>query len=84
MIKKSVRVRLHLPGLNALMRSAPVQGLVTQSANRIQAAAGEEFEVVEKPHKWTARTYVQNSTYQGLRDEAKNGVLSKAVGANAI
>lgn len=83
MTSKSVKVRLHLAGLNELMRSAPVQGIVTQSAHRIQASAGEEYEAVEVPHKWTARAYVQSKTYKGYKQEAKGGQLTRAVGSHA-
>lgn len=81
-MSKSVRVRLHLPGLNALMRSAPVQDLVDKSAESIRSQAGEEFETVSVQHKWTARAYVQNATWKGWRQESKEGRLTRAVGSH--
>lgn len=76
----NVRVVLKLRGLNQLMRSEPVQRVVNERAKRIAAAAGEDFEAVPKPHKWTARAYVQAKNARGMRAEARDKVLTRAVG----
>lgn len=76
-----VKVKLRLSGLNQLMRSEPVQAEVLRRARRIQAAAGDNFEVVSRPHRWTARAYVQPKNYAGRREEAKHKRLTSAVDA---
>lgn len=76
-----VRVQLKLRGLNALMTSPEATAAVARAANKIQAAAGEDFEVKVVPHQWTARAYVQPKNARGMREEARNKVLTRAVNA---
>lgn len=56
---KNVRVKLKLKGLNELMTSAPVQAEVNKRAAKIAASAGPKYRMVVRPHKWTARAYVE-------------------------
>lgn len=73
-------VRLNLPALNALMRSADVQGIVDREGAAIAARAGEDFEYVRSPHRWVARGFVQPKNARGMREQAKNAVLERALG----
>lgn len=77
----NVRVQLKLGGLNALMTSREATAAVIRAANKIQAAAGEDFEVDVVPHRWTARAYVRAKNARGMREEARNKVLTRAVNA---
>lgn len=77
-----VNVKLSLPGLNALMRSAPVQAIVDARGKRMAAVAGENFEYVPRPHKWTARGYVQPANAEGRREEAREKRLNRALGSS--
>ena len=74
-------VNLNLPGLNALMRSAEVQAEVNRRGQRIQAAAGENFEYVASPHRYTARGYVQVNGAAGAREEARDKRLTRSLDA---
>lgn len=76
-----VPVTLSLRGLNALMTSREATAAVVRSANRIQAAAGANFEVNVVPHRWTARAYVRAKNAQGMRQEARDKVLTRALNA---
>ena len=78
----SVRdVKLKLLGLNVLMRSEQAQRVVDQHGQRIARAAGENFEYVRSPHKWTARGFVQAKNARGRRQEAREKRLTRAVGS---
>lgn len=77
----NVRVVLNLLAINAVMKSAPVQAEVMRRAKRIQQAAGENFEAVAKPHKWTARAYVQTANFTGRREEARDKKLTRSLDA---
>ncbi|QAB17488.1 hypothetical protein Leucomu_05730 [Leucobacter muris] len=55
----NLTVKLKLTGLNKLMRSAPVQAEVNRRAARIAAAAGKKYRLVVRPHRYTARAYVE-------------------------
>lgn len=77
----NVRVKLRLKRINQLMRSQPVQSEVARRAQRIRRAAGENFEVSVKPHKWTARAYIRPANAEGAEEEARDKRLSGALNA---
>lgn len=75
---KDVDVRLKLSGLNRLMRSAPVQAEVNKAAARMAAKAGPKFEMIvegKRPHRWTARAYVQGKEGERLSDADRLALL---------
>lgn len=74
-------LRLKLRGINAIMTSRGATGAVIKTANRIQRAAGDDFEVNVVPHRWTARAYVRPKNARGAREEARNKVLTRALNA---
>lgn len=76
-----VRLQLKLRGLNALMTSREATAAVFRAANKIQASAGDDFEVNVVPHRWTARAFVRAKNARGMREEARNKVLTRAVNA---
>ncbi|GAA3009084.1 hypothetical protein [Microbacterium aurantiacum] len=74
-------VRVNLRSLNAIMTSPPAQALVDAIGRQMAATAGEGFEYVRRPHRWTARGYVQTATARARRRQARDAVLERAVGA---
>jgi hypothetical protein len=77
----SVKVRLNLRALNALMKSAPVQAEVTRRAQRIADAAGEGFEAIARPARYTARAYVHTKDAVGRKRQAESSVLERSLDA---
>lgn len=77
----NVTVKLRLRGLNILMKSDPVQSEVARRAQRIAAEAGEGFEAVVKPAKYTARAYVRTADATGRKRQAEEAVLERALDA---
>ena len=75
------RIKLNLREINKLMTSREATAEVVRAAQRIQRAAGDEFEVNVVPHKWTARAYVRAKDAKGMRAEARDKVLTRAVSA---
>lgn len=75
------KVKLNLRGINALMRSEPVQSVVDERGRRIAAAAGANFEYVARPHRWVARGFVQPANFEGAREEARTKRLTRALDA---
>ena len=74
-------VKTNIRGINQVMRSDGVQAVVLQAARRIRDRAGADlFEVAGRPHRWTARAYVQPISVEGARAEARDKVLTRAVG----
>lgn len=76
-----VRVQLKLKGLNALMTSPAATSEVVRAAQKIQRAAGPDFEINVVPHRYTARAYVRAANARGMRAEARDKVLTRAVDA---
>lgn len=74
-------VRLNLPAINAIMRSQPVQGLLDEVGKKMAANAGDGFEYVARPHRWTARGYVQTASARARRRQAREAVLERAMGS---
>lgn len=73
-------VNLNLPGLNALMTSAPAQAIVDRIGRQMAADAGEGFEYVARPHPHTARGYVQTTDARARRRQMRDAVLEQALG----
>lgn len=53
-----VNVKLKLKGINAMMRSKPVQDELNKRAAKIANAAGPKYRLIVSPHKWVARAFV--------------------------
>ena len=74
-----VSVKLNLPGINRLMRSEAVQAQLDRLGQDMAADAGEGFEYVAKPHRYTARGYVQVASGDGARRQARDAVLERVM-----
>lgn len=72
-------VTLNIEAINEILRAA--QPMLDARGRRMAAAAGEGFEYVASPHKWTARGFVQTSSARGRRREALEKVLLRSISA---
>ena len=77
-----VKVKLKLRGINKVMKSPEVQSAVARRAQRIAAAAGEGFEPVVNPAKYTARAFVRTADATGRKRQAEDAVLERALGSS--
>jgi hypothetical protein len=77
----NVIVILKLRGIQATLRSAPVQAEVSRRAARVARVAGDGFAVVTKPHRYTSRAFVQTHGDEGAKRQAEDAVLQRALGA---
>ncbi|MGU3424030.1 hypothetical protein [Microbacterium paraoxydans] len=75
-----IPVQLNLRGLNTIMRSPEAQAIVEDVGRRMAAAAGDDFEYIASPHRWVARGYVQPKNARGMREQARNAALERALG----
>lgn len=80
---KNARVKLLLPGLNAVMKSQGVADELQRRGERIARAAGAGFsaETDQPQHRWIARTYVKAETFEARAREARDNVLLRALDA---
>lgn len=75
----AIKIKLNLPALNKIMTSPGAANLLRKEAQQRAAAAGEGFEAVVHPHKWTARAYVQTADDAGRRRQANEKVLERII-----
>jgi len=73
-------VKLNLSGINAVMTSPAAQALVDRLGKQVASDAGDGFEYVPRPHRYTARGYVQTGDARARRRQAKEAALEGALG----
>lgn len=74
-----IPVRLNLPGINQVLRAA--QSKLDEIGEGMAADAGDGFEYVPSPHRYTARGYVQVDSVEGARRQARDAVLERVMGS---
>lgn len=74
------KVELNLAGFYGLRTSPEMQNLLATKAGEIRSRAGDGFSSGVKAGPKTAVARVWPNGKEGMRAEAKNGALSKAVG----
>jgi hypothetical protein len=74
-------IRVNRQAIAALLKSPEVRRELRRRAERIAAAAGDGFEVRESEPRSRARVAVVAVTNHAKRGEAKDGRLSRAIGA---
>lgn len=74
------KVKLNQKGVRAILKG-PGQKEVARVAHAAAAEAGEGFESVVKPHKYTGRAFVQTKHgTDGAARQAREKVLQRVVG----
>lgn len=79
----NVTVKLKIRGVREVLKSGPVQSEIARRAKRIADAAGEGFSMVVKPHRYTARAFVQTDDDEGRKRQAEGAVLERALNAGS-
>lgn len=73
------KVTLKIGGIRKVLREA--QPEVDSVARRKAAVAGSAVRVVSKPHRYTARTYIETDGIEGAIAQAKDHVLERVIGS---
>ena len=77
--------KLNLKGLNELMKSPDMQGVLNMAAAQIQAQAGDGYEVESAhPISFVAIASVRTGDYKAMLDNSKHNTLLKAAGSVKI
>ena len=80
-----LKFKLNLSGLNELMKSAEMQGVLNDAAGQIAAQAGEGYETEQAhPIRFVAIASVNASTWEAYRDNSENNTLLTAMGSVQI
>ena len=78
-MSKSVEFKLNLPGLNELMKSAEMQGVINEAAAKISGAAGPGYGIeTAHPIGFVAIGSVFAESRLAKIDNSKNNTLEKA------
>lgn len=75
------KVKLNRSGVAALLQSTEVETHLRGKADAIAAAAGEGFEADSNVGRNRARASVRTTTWDAAYAEAKDKVLTSAIGA---
>lgn len=77
--------KLNLRGLNEVMKSSGMQGVLNQAAAQISAAAGDGYEVESAhPISFVAIASVRTGDFAARLDNSKHNTLLKAAGSAKI
>lgn len=76
-----VRVKLKIGGIRQVLKGPEVTGELVRRGRRVQTAAGEGFELVVKPARYTSRVFVQSADDAADHREAENKALTRALDA---
>lgn len=80
------KVTLKIKGIRQVLKSQGVTSKVARTAKAMADEAGEGFSYVVKPHKYTARAFVQidpssdESFRKGRERQSREHVLQRVVG----
>lgn len=84
-MSNDVKFTLNLSGLNALMKSSQMQGILNSAAGQIAGRAGDGYETESAhPISFIAIASVRTGSWAARKDNNKNGTLEKAVGGVKI
>lgn len=80
-----IKFKLNLPGLNDLMKSGAMQGILNTAAGQISGVAGAGYEV-EQAHNigYIAIASVYAADWDAVRDNSENNTLLNAAGSVRI
>lgn len=83
-----VKFNLKLSGVNQLMRSPEMQGILTQYGQAVSSGAQSmcpkgEYNVRTYPIKWIAVCNISAENYEAVKDGYEHNTLLKALGGGA-
>lgn len=80
----NVKFELNLPGLNELMKSSEMQSALLEAGQAVANAAGGEYAAEVHTANWIAISNVYADTPKAKRENLKDNVLLKALGATGL
>lgn len=74
-------VKLNLRGISAVLKAH--QSAVDATGESMSSSAGDGFEYVASPARFTARGFVQTNSSAGRRRQANEHVLQRVIGGRS-
>lgn len=78
MARQKTQLKLKVEGVSAVLRDA--QSVVDRVGADAAAELGDGYEYVAKPHRFTARGFVQTASREGQITEAREKRLHRILG----
>lgn len=80
----NVRFELNLPGLNELMKSAPMQDALLAAGNAVANAAGPEYAAEVHTANFIAISNVYPNSREAAHDNFEHNTLLTAIGSSGL
>ena len=80
-----VKIKLNMPGINAVMKSGGIKGQLQQAANTVAQMAGSGYAAGEaRDLNWISVVNVYPDTKEAGHDNFKNNTLLKALNSSGL
>ena len=73
------KFKINYSGVGALLKSAEMQGVLSQKASAIRSRCGDGYEQDVYVGRTRANAMVKAATFQARKDNSKNNTILKAV-----
>lgn len=80
-----VKIKLNMPGINAVMKSGGIKSMIKQAGEQVAAAAGDGYAAGEaRDLNWICVVNVYPETKEAGHDNFKNNTLLKALNSSGL
>lgn len=79
-----VKFKLNLPGLNQLMKSSEIQGVLNEAGERVAQIAGLEYASSGKTGRYIGFCNVYPNSEKAAHENFKDNTLVKALSASGL
>ena len=84
-MSKKVKIKLNMPGINAIMKSGGIKSQIKQAGEQVAAAAGNGYTAGEaRDLNWISVVNVYPETKEAGHDNFKNNTLLKALNSSGL
>ena len=79
-----VKIKLNLPGINAIMKSDGIQSVIKAAGDSVAASAGSDYAAEVNVGKWLAFCNIYPESKAAANDNFKNNTLLKALSSSGL
>lgn len=83
-MSKKVRIEINLAGINAMMKSAPIESALQSAGNAVATIAGDGYDSSTHQASYVAIANVYATDKKSRKDNLDNNTLLKAAGAAGL
>lgn len=79
-----VKIKLNLPGINAIMKSDGIQSVIKAAGDSVASSAGDDYAASINVGRWLAFCNVYPDSRKAATDNFKNNTLLKALSSSGL